>query len=150
MNRKYIEFNCDFCNKPTKKIKKNYNINNNIRNFCSLRCSAKARQIDEYNQYIKDWLSGKVNGLNKDNETISNYIKKWIKLTKNNKCEICNWNKVNEKTGNVPVTLHHKDGNYKNNTPDNLMLLCPNCHSLTPTYGSLNMGNGRKSRKKNT
>jgi hypothetical protein len=26
--------------------------------------------------------------------------------------------------------------------------LCPNCHSLTPTYGFLNKGNGRKKRYK--
>ena len=32
------------------------------------------------------------------------------------------------------------------NKEDNLEVLCPNCHSLTETYGSLNK-NGRKERR---
>jgi hypothetical protein len=28
-----------------------------------------------------------------------------------------------------------------------LEILCPNCHSLTPTYGGLNRGKGRKLRR---
>lgn len=39
-------------------------------------------------------------------------------------------------------------GNYLNNSEDNLDLICPNCHSLTPTYRALNIGNGRKDRHK--
>ena len=31
--------------------------------------------------------------------------------------------------------LPHIDGN---NEESNLQLLCPNCHSLTPTFGALN------------
>ena len=37
---------------------------------------------------------------------------------------------------------------YKNNNEDNLILLCPNCHSLTSTYKGANLNHGRKSRKK--
>jgi 5-methylcytosine-specific restriction endonuclease McrA len=36
-----------------------------------------------------------------------------------------------------------------NHNEKNLNLLCPNCHSLTPTYGSLNKGNGRLKRRIN-
>ena len=34
------------------------------------------------------------------------------------------------------------------NKEDNFEVLCPNCHSLTSTYKSLNKGKGRKDRKK--
>lgn len=55
---------------------------------------------------------------------------------KENKCEICgidSWN-------NKPITcqLHHIDGNTNNNSLDNIMMLCPNCHSQTDNYGSKN------------
>lgn len=64
-----------------------------------------------------------------------------------NKCMECNWCKINPTTNKVPIQLEHIDGKYKNNSLENLMLLCPNCHSLTSTYGSLNRGNGREGRK---
>lgn len=34
----------------------------------------------------------------------------------------------------IPLELHHVDGNSKNNSLDNLELLCPNCHALTENY----------------
>ena len=37
----------------------------------------------------------------------------------------------------LPLTLHvdHIDGDYTNNTVENLRYLCPNCHSQTKTFG---------------
>jgi hypothetical protein len=34
----------------------------------------------------------------------------------------------------MPLEVEHVDGNSENNDPSNLLLLCPNCHSFTPTY----------------
>ena len=34
----------------------------------------------------------------------------------------------------IPIELEHKNGNTRDNRLDNLTLLCPNCHALTPTY----------------
>jgi hypothetical protein len=34
----------------------------------------------------------------------------------------------------VPIELEHIDGNRKNNSLDNLTILCPNCHAQTPTF----------------
>jgi len=31
--------------------------------------------------------------------------------------------------------VNHIDGNKENNHLSNVRILCPNCHSLTPTYG---------------
>jgi hypothetical protein len=39
----------------------------------------------------------------------------------------------------IPLEIHHKDGNKSNNTNDNLSLICPNCHTFTPTYKSKNI-----------
>ena len=38
----------------------------------------------------------------------------------------------------IPLELEHKDGDHTNNELDNLTLLCPNCHALTPTYRGKN------------
>lgn len=44
-----------------------------------------------------------------------------------------------------PITfeMDHIDGDHENNELSNLKLLCPNCHSQTPTYRAKNKGNGR-------
>ena len=63
-----------------------------------------------------------------------------------NKCCRCGWSETNPTSGKIPLQIHHIDGDYKNNSEDNLELLCPNCHALTPTFGALNRGNGRDGR----
>ena len=57
-------------------------------------------------------------------------------------CQITEWN-------NQPIVfeLEHNDGNSENNELDNLSILCPNCHSQTPTFKNRNMGNGRHTRR---
>lgn len=39
-----------------------------------------------------------------------------------------------------PITLQldHIDGNHRNHLIENLRILCPNCHTQTPTFGSKN------------
>lgn len=48
------------------------------------------------------------------------------------RCEICNLELWNGKK--IPLELHHINGNNKDNSYNNLMLLCPNCHALTSNY----------------
>jgi hypothetical protein len=74
--------------------------------------------------------------------------KKYLINKYGEKCMDCGWCEKNRKTGNIPIQLEHIDGHSENNRLDNLKLLCPNCHSLTSTYGALNKGNGRKNRYK--
>jgi tRNA G10 N-methylase Trm11 len=53
-----------------------------------------------------------------------------------NKCGLSTW--LGEK---IPMELEHIDGNHSNNVRNNLEALCPNCHSLTPTWRGRNKQN---------
>lgn len=96
---------------------------------------------------MKIGKNGKVNGM-RGKYQISMHIKKYIFEKYNNKCSICGWSKINPFTKTIPLEIEHKDGNFKNNSEENLILLCPNCHSLTPTYKGANLHHGRKDRQK--
>lgn len=110
--------------------------------YCSNDCQTKY----QYQQYIKRWKSGEEDGL-KGEYNISRHLKRYLFEKNDCKCEMCGWGETNKFTGNIPLEVHHKDGDYTNNKEENLQLLCPNCHSLTETFKSHNK-NGRKERKK--
>lgn len=63
------------------------------------------------------------------------------------KCQLCGWGEKNIYSNTIPIELEHIDGNSLNNELKNLLLLCPNCHSLTKTYKALNRGKGRYKRR---
>lgn len=111
--------------------------------FCSIQCQADFKQ----NNYITNWQSGLING-SSGKYGISKRIRRYLFEKYGNKCCRCGWGEINLSTGKIPLEIHHVDGDYTNNVESNLELLCPNCHSLTPTYKAANMGNGRKDRKK--
>lgn len=108
-------------------------------------CSNLCQQEYQYQIYIKKWKRGEEHGLSSLG-LVSAYIKRYLRRKFRNKCCLCNWAKVNHKSGLVPLVADHIDGNWRNNTESNLRLICPNCDSLNPTYAALNRGNGRRNR----
>lgn len=106
--------------------------------YCSISCS----NIDRGNQKIQQWLNGEIDGVTYGQ--ISKVIRRYLLQRVGNKCELCGWHEVNPTTNLVPLEIHHIDGNYLNNSLDNLQVLCPNCHSLTPNYKSLNRDSDRE------
>jgi hypothetical protein len=65
-----------------------------------------------------------------------------------NFCEVCKIEEWNNKP--LVFDVDHIDGDNKNNTIDNLMVVCPNCHRQTDTFGVKNMtSEGRERCKTN-
>lgn len=105
--------------------------------YCNLGCQGEARK----REYTRRWLSGEVSGSNGVN--LAAPVRRWLREQRGEACWKCGWAERHPVTDRVPVEVDQFDGNWRNNRPDNLRLLCPNCHSLTPTYRILNRGSGR-------
>ena len=132
-NLEVIFIQCINCNKEVNKRSK----------YCSVECQKEY----QYKTYIEKWKKGIVDGMRGEYQ-ISLHIKRYLFNKYNNQCAVCGWGEENPYTHNIPLEIEHKDGNYKNNKEENLLLLCPNCHSLTSTYKGANLNKGRSSRKK--
>ncbi len=113
--------------------------------FCSQECVEKY-DLKLYNEYIERWKRGEESGCTPSYK-IHKYVKRYLIEKNHNCCEECGWGKENKYTGNVPLQIHHIDGDCTNNSEDNLQLLCPNCHALTENFGSRNKNSKRVFRK---
>jgi len=131
--------------------------------FCNSSCAAKHNNKDRKKHNTCISCENEISSKNKfcsiscqhnmnrkkavlNNEASSRTSKSYLIKLHGAKCMECGWDKINPYTNKVPIELEHIDGNSENNELSNLKLLCPNCHSLTPTYKALNKGNGRHKR----
>lgn len=151
--QKYCSRNCWYA------VRRNYRIKTSppcitcgkliIRKGASKFCSIKCQFRNQYNQYISRWKQGLENGNRGINtKTLSRHIKHYLFEKFGDKCFRCGWDQKHPKTLVVPLEINHIDGNSENNKEENLELLCPNCHALTPNFRNLNRGNGRSWRLK--
>lgn len=170
---KRVEVSCNFCNNKFQRFQHKLDSVESKRYFCSRECQKEASkkkrgncincasQLKEkatkycsfacqwgkqYKENIDKWKDGELSGLDK-NEGLCVWLRKYILDKYNSKCSQCGWSEINQANGKIPVQIDHIDGDYTNNKEENLRVLCPNCHSLTPTYGALNLGKGRKMRR---
>lgn len=125
-----------YCLNCGKELKSNKN------KFCNNVCCAKF----QHTKYIENWKLGKISGVS--GFGVSKHIRTYLLEKHNYSCQECGWNKINPFTNRTTLEIHHKDGNYLNCSEENLALLCPNCHSLTENYKSLNRPKLRRDRTK--
>lgn len=111
-----IEVQCKQCDESFKKSPSNDKL------FCSRECRNLFERSN--NKYTSKTAHG-----------LRNFFKRrgWIKA-----CEICGYSLHLE-----ILAIHHKDRNRGNNDISNLIVLCPNCHSIEhgrPIHNGLRLG----------
>lgn len=128
-------FNCKYCNKENKWKHQTTN------QFCNNTCSS----LYQWENVTKPRIE---RGECTHNSGVA--LKRYLVEKRGEVCSECNqtpeWN-------GKPLTLQldHIDGDSDNNFPENLRLLCPNCHSQSDNFGSKGKGSRyKKVTKRNT
>jgi len=106
--------------------------------FCSLACKNQS--------YLRTVIEAWQNGVLPPRPFFSRVVRRHLLQSCSERCQRCGWSERNPYSGNSTLELEHIDGDWTNSHPSNLILLCPNCHSLTPTFRGLNRGRGRPGR----
>lgn len=118
----------------------NINVNSSPGNFNYWKAKLKSEGID-----ISHWIAFKSYSPKKTPDqiltnnqnlkfriagaTLKSHLLKTGAVYKCSSCGIDEWN-------GIQLSLHidHINGDWRNNTPENLQFLCPNCHSQTESY----------------
>ena len=91
-------------------------------------CNNKCQQEYQRDKYLTEWKRGLNSGGN--SYRLSHHIRHHLLEQVDYKCSKCGWGEKNIHTGNVPLEIDHIDDDPYNHAPDNLQVLCPNCHAL--------------------
>lgn len=121
-------------------------------NYSYLKMNLKKHEID-----ITHFLGQKHKKRSSKKITKEQFVEKYLKILPNDtfvktqiikerlikfgfkesKCEICEnilWNNLQ-----IPLELHHINGNRWDNRINNLQIICPNCHSQTDNFCGRNI-----------
>ena len=120
---------CKWCKKDV--------VNRNANFYCCLDCFRK----DKFCKGFLDWY------LYGNNKIANNTIRIYSEVIYGHKCSNCLIEKWNGK--DMVFDVEHKNGISTDNNPNNVCLLCQNCHSQTPTHSNSKTKTGRYSLKKN-
>ena len=140
---KQIPATCEVCNKQFKNI---FSLSAHSIH-CKLKQAGKktCQHFDGKRGWSKDKVLKPKEEIFVEGSTNStSYVKSAIRVLKLKEqcCESC---RVVDWLGKeIVLELHHINGDSNDNRLENLTLLCPNCHSQTPTFRGKNRTTGQK------
>lgn len=110
----WVTVECAFCGSRFEKKRSALSGSKSGLYFCNKDCKCNAQRIGGIREIMPSHYG--------ESKTDYSFARKDF-------CEMCGYN-------NYPIHhVHHIDRNKQNNSPDNLICLCPNCHSETHYIG---------------
>lgn len=109
--------------------------------------TCKAAFSDERMKSVNEWKAGKRCGHSPNTLQVKPFVRDYLLYVAGYACSNCSWAGVHPADGKPLCEIDHIDGDASNSTPDNLRVLCPNCHAMTPTYKRRNPVSARKNRR---
>lgn len=123
-----------------KNCKKEMQVRGSVeRIYCSRKCAFEG----QYEDRILKWKNGEITGYTGKTKQICPWLRRYLLDTRGARCERCGWDGIHPIDGKPLVEINHIDGNAMNNSDDNLEIVCPNCHSMTPNFRSRNKQSSR-------
>ncbi len=104
-----------------------------------LYCSNKCQGLHKSALKKSEWYAG--TNPHPDRAT----IRKYLMEDRGYKCEVVNCGLSEWLGKQITLQVDHIDGNSADDSPQNVRLICPNCHSQTEFLGAANKGRGRGS-----
>lgn len=110
-------------------------LNTDRKNVAGKYCDNKCQHEHQYRTNLLEWFGNR-------KKVGIKFVRRYLVETFGENCSVCKLNSWMEKP--LPLQVDHADGDPYNNRPNNLRLVCPNCHSQTDSFGAKNKGSGRK------
>ena len=117
-----------------------------LRNTFGIYCSNKCQSAYQKLNYIQSWLNGAITGYVGKTMQLAPPIRRHLKKERGSACSQCGWDEHHPIDGKSLTEIDHIDGNASNCRPENLRILCPNCHSMTPTFRNRNRNKSKRVR----
>ena len=112
----------------------------NQKKFCSNTCSVEYKYLININKWLLDVFDFSYS------IKCPSFIRRYLWEQHDGGCSRCGWKEVNPLLKRPMLEVEHIDGDCLNHSYKNVVLLCPNCHTLTSTYRALNRGNPKRNK----
>lgn len=101
-------------------------------NYANIKKHLQRLNVDTSHWTGQAWNKGQQLKEDWSDYSRASRLKPHVIKERGHQCEVCKLSTWLD--SQIPIEIHHIDGNRSNNVSKNLQLLCPNCHAQTDNF----------------